>query len=55
MAAMFVKSAPDLDQLDANALRTLAEQVMGEFDETRQVVTPQAHDIHSKKLTYMYD
>ncbi len=38
MAAMSVKSAPTLEQLDANALRALAKQLMGELDETRQLV-----------------
>src|SRR5690606_14268534 len=57
MAAMSVKSAPTLEQLDANALRALARQLMGELDETRQVVAKQAHDIlfketHIRKLTH---
>ncbi|NLC34965.1 MAG: hypothetical protein GX772_00705, partial [Alcaligenaceae bacterium] len=45
MAAMSVKSVAHLDQLDADALRALAQQLMGELDETRQVVAKQAHDI----------
>ncbi|SHI12343.1 IS66 family transposase zinc-finger binding domain-containing protein [Pollutimonas bauzanensis] len=57
MAVMSVKSVPNLDQLDANALRALARQLMGELDETRQVVATQAHDIqfkeiHIRKLTH---
>lgn len=57
MAAMSVNSAPTLEQLDANALRALARQLMGELDETRQVVAKQAHDIrfketHIRKLTH---
>jgi hypothetical protein len=46
---MSVKSIPNLEQLDANALRALARQLMGELDETRQVVAKQAHDIHFKE------
>lgn len=49
MVAMSLKSAPNLEQLDANALRALARQLMGELDETRQVVAKQAHDIHFKE------
>ncbi|NYT58342.1 hypothetical protein H0A65_05320 [Alcaligenaceae bacterium] len=49
MASMSLKSAPNLDQLDANALRALARQLMGELDETRQVVAKHAHDIHFKE------
>src|SRR5690606_12869056 len=49
MTAMSVKSAPNLDQLDANALRAYARQLMGELDQTRQVVAKQAHDIHFKE------
>ncbi len=64
MAPMSLPSAPDLDQLDANALRALAAQLMGELaqqdrvlQETRQVVARQAQDIHFKdtlnrKLTH---
>src|SRR3546814_8559051 len=57
MAAMSVKSAPTLEQLDANALRALARHLMGELDETRQLVAKQTHDIQFKdtlirKLTH---
>src|SRR3546814_3914756 len=57
MAAMSLNSAPTLEQLDANTLRALAKQLMGELDETRQVVAKQAHDIqfketHIRKLTH---
>jgi transposase len=57
MAAMSLKPAPNLDQLDADALRALAKQLMSELDETRQMVAEQAHDIHFKdthirKLTH---
>lgn len=54
---MPLKSAPTLDQLDADALRALAQQLMGELAETRQMVAKQAHDIqfketHIRKLTH---
>src|SRR3546814_6406217 len=57
MSAMSLKSAPILEQLDANALRALARQLMGELDETRQLVVKQTHDIqfkdiHIRKLTH---
>ncbi|TCU98950.1 transposase [Paracandidimonas soli] len=57
MEIMSVKSVAHPDQLDADALRALAQQLMGELDETRQVVAKQAHDIHFKgthirKLTH---
>lgn len=57
MGAMSVKSAPTLEQLDANALRALAKQLMGELDETRQLVVKQTQDIqfketHIRKLTH---
>ncbi len=46
---MSLKSASNLDQLDADALRALAEQLMGELAETRQMVARQAHDLHFKE------
>lgn len=57
MTAMPVKSASSLDQLDANALRALAEQLMGELSETREMMARQAHEIqfketHIRKLTH---
>jgi hypothetical protein len=57
MASMSLKSASNLDQLDADALRALAQQLMGQLDATRQIVAKQAHDIqfketHIRKLTH---
>lgn len=49
-------SAPNLDQLDAHALRALARRLMGELEqrdqtlsETLTVVERQAHDLRSKE------
>lgn len=54
---MSVMSAPNLDQLDANSLRALAKQLMGELDETRQALPSELpriqvhHEPHSTTCT----
>lgn len=56
MATMSLNTVAALDQLDAHALRALAQQLMGELaqrdqalHESRHVVARQAHELHFKE------
>ena len=50
MASMSLKSAPNLDQLDANALRALAAELMGKLEQQAQDI--HFKDTHIRKLTH---
>ncbi len=50
MAAMPLKTAPNLDQLDADALRALAAELMGKVEQQAQTI--HFKDTHIRKLTH---
>src|SRR5690606_42014139 len=50
MAAMSLKPAANLDQLDADALRALAAELMGKLEQQAQDI--HFKDTHIRKLTH---